>query len=83
MNALSKTLGGNNKESDGGANDAPDDPYSNEGGLGNTMEGFGKSKKAFNAAEMFGVAPVEEGKEEDDQEPKKSEVKTDNDNRYS
>jgi hypothetical protein len=24
------------------------------------MEGFGKSKKNFNAADMFGVAPVDE-----------------------
>lgn len=92
MGALGSTIGGkkgeaaetfNNPYEDSGAGAEDDsDPYSNSSGLGNTMEGFGKSKKAFNAVEMFGVAPVEEDKEED-QEPKKSEVKTDNDNKYS
>jgi hypothetical protein len=39
-----------------------DDPYSS--GLGNTLEGFGKSKKNFNASDMFGVAPVKDESEE-------------------
>jgi len=39
-----------------------EDPYSS--GLDNTLEGFGKSKKNFNASDMFGVAPVKDESEE-------------------
>jgi len=79
MGALGMTLGDkkggaaasfeNPYEDSGAGADDESDPYSNSSGLGNTMEGFGKSKKSFNAVEMFGVAPVEEDKDED-QEPK-------------
>lgn len=66
MGALGMSLGGKKGESaesfdnpygNSGDDDASD-PYSNSSGLGSTMEGFGKSKKTFNAVEMFGVAPV-------------------------
>ena len=39
-----------------------EDPYSS--GLDNTLEGFGKSKKNFNASDMFGVAPVKDDSED-------------------
>jgi len=52
MTSLSKTLG----KPDTG--ESLGDPYSS--GLNMTMEGFGKSKKNFSAAAMFGVAPVKE-----------------------
>jgi len=59
-----------------------DDPYGS--GLSMTMESFGKSKKNFNASDMFGVAAVKEDDDPDTKEqPKEETAKQAPNTRYS
>jgi len=56
------------------------DPYSS--GLDMTLEGFGKSKKSFNASDMFGVAAAKEEEKASDQDKGSEEPKKEGDTRY-